>query len=1421
MCKRLALLLSMLLICSVGFCQTRYWVASSAGNWSDSNNWSVSNGGAGGASIPSTTDRVIFNSNGLGNCSIDLSLVEIEGLLIGNSYTSQLNIGTSTISINGNSQVEFNAGDIIASGPGSKININTSDDVLFTNNGGVFDCDFEIVSSRASFSGGVFNGKVKVTVSPIAALNGDGLNTFNDSLIVTNLGSSNFLTSRNNPDIYNGPIKLSNQGTGLIRMSFEGIGTEFNNNIIVESTGGGILFGEGEGSATLADGYSIFIGDQGFSQSDLRFEDFTQLGNTLVNINLDGTARLVIEDSEIGGELNVVAPRIQLRTSIFNSNVSLEKILSGNSDSHGGNIFHGDLSVENSGTSRTRFQLSAPDTCYGNAVFTNSGSHQFFLAMTPDNYFAGDLELINSASSSRHIYLANQVGSGVTVEGNTIGNNFSLNSGSHLYICTNGNGTFNGNLDITNNSEHNCQIFIANNQAGEVNINGQTRISNLGTSGNTQRIYFANNGSAILNGDFHVTNASNGSSSQIFINHTTSSSSAINGNIYLNSINANARGIYFGSSGGQTELGSGHTLNIGSGGYISGILELSNIRQIGNVAQNLILTGSSDLQLENCEFDGSCSFESPRIRFEQSTFHEISSIEKTGASDDSSFGNNIFDKSVTFTNSGTAQFRIAATNPDVYSENVTLINSGSSRVYFPYTSVGNVVSGDLTVINSSSIAGASPQIRISDSENSDLIVMGDVSIENNHTDGSSITYLGVNGDVVINGDLSILNNSNSSFSRMTSLLNETASLRVEGATIIENNSTAADSRMFINARGQAIFNGPVTALNNSGTNLSAMYFNHFPESLCEFNGDIVVECTAVNSDGIRFGEGQGFATLRDAQTISVGPNGFIAGDLRLRNFTQLGTSIQNINMGGLSRLYLYGSTFNGPINTASPRILIQENIFNETADLEKTGAFNDASLGLNTFNANVTFRNSGTSYFMTSNTQPNNYEADVTYIQTSTGIFHESHKTASTFAGDIYFDLTSTFNLANSSGRVVLDGTTAQSINDLGSSTVNFRRMTVSNVNGVDLNMPMRVSTELLFDQGELRTTNTNLLRINNDAIVNGASHSSYVNGPIVKYGNDAFEFPVGKNGLFRPISMTAPSSTAAQFRAEYFDTNPNDTYSASSKDPSIHHISSTEYWLLDRLATNNSVDVILSWEDPSSGEVSDLSDLLVCRWDGTKWTDHGNGSTTGSITNGTITSASAITSFSPFTLGSATIENPLPIELLSFEALLLNTNVELKWITSSEINNDYFEIERSDNGYDWVKIDFVDGAGNSNSNIFYRTIDYNPLPGINYYRLNQTDFDGTFSYSDVVSVHNFDEDQLFELYPNPTFSDVKLVLSKSDSAEQLRIYNSTGQIIHQQEIKSLKREHVIPFNSFKPGVYLVKVKIGGSWKTKRLIKSK
>lgn len=96
-----------------------------------------------------------------------------------------------------------------------------------------------------------------------------------------------------------------------------------------------------------------------------------------------------------------------------------------------------------------------------------------------------------------------------------------------------------------------------------------------------------------------------------------------------------------------------------------------------------------------------------------------------------------------------------------------------------------------------------------------------------------------------------------------------------------------------------------------------------------------------------------------------------------------------------------------------------------------------------------------------------------------------------------------------------------------------------------------------------------------------------------------------------------------------------------------------------------------------------------------------------------------------------------LPIELLYFNGVVCETGNRLYWSSSSENNNDYFNIEKTRDGIDWNSIVTIEGAGNSNNQLYYSFVDEDVESIINYYRLKQTDYDGKFKYSDIISIDN------------------------------------------------------------------------------------
>ena len=115
-----------------------------------------------------------------------------------------------------------------------------------------------------------------------------------------------------------------------------------------------------------------------------------------------------------------------------------------------------------------------------------------------------------------------------------------------------------------------------------------------------------------------------------------------------------------------------------------------------------------------------------------------------------------------------------------------------------------------------------------------------------------------------------------------------------------------------------------------------------------------------------------------------------------------------------------------------------------------------------------------------------------------------------------------------------------------------------------------------------------------------------------------------------------------------------------------------------------------------------------------------------------------------------------LPISLLSFSCNNKNDSIIINWKTASETNNDYFELQRSENGIQWNTIVKIVGNGNSTVITNYKYIDKSPNWGTSYYRLKQVDFDGKFSYShSISSTFTPNQKQEIKTYPNPAIKTI------------------------------------------------------------------
>ena len=139
----------------------------------------------------------------------------------------------------------------------------------------------------------------------------------------------------------------------------------------------------------------------------------------------------------------------------------------------------------------------------------------------------------------------------------------------------------------------------------------------------------------------------------------------------------------------------------------------------------------------------------------------------------------------------------------------------------------------------------------------------------------------------------------------------------------------------------------------------------------------------------------------------------------------------------------------------------------------------------------------------------------------------------------------------------------------------------------------------------------------------------------------------------------------------------------------------------------------------------------------------------------------------------------------MSFNATVNGRNVELQWQTATETNNNYFTVLRSYNGLDFYPIAQIQGAGNSNEVLSYSYTDNMPYDGLNYYKLRQTDFDGTEDYSHTLVIQAEHEIQYYIFYSKGT---IHIQLPQDSKEEyEIIIHNIHGHLLRSELISTSK----------------------------------
>lgn len=625
---------------------------------------------------------------------------------------------------------------------------------------------------------------------------------------------------------------------------------------------------------------------------------------------------------------------------------------------------------------------------------------------------------------------------------------------------------------------------------------------------------------------------------------------------------------------------------------------------------------------------------------------------------------------------------------------------------------------------------------------------------------------------------------------------------------------------FFNSNNTLNVGGNVTI---SGTSSVRLSYSSITSSI-NINGNYTQ-----SSGTFTIGDGSNTMNLKGNLTTS---GGSISGGFGTAKINFNGTTTQyfsSSNAGSFSSNVNIEVAQNSTLqlmSNMSPVGINSTNLFTVYGTLDM--ANNDIALNFGFSVASTGSLKTGTGAVTSSNGALNNFQTtsgSVLYIGSPNGI------NTTGALGNIKVDGKRTFNAGT---KYIYYGTTAQVTgNGLPSSIAD---LVINNSEGLTLSNNTTVTDTLFMTSGDLSNGNYTLTLSNSNT--NALSYTSgLIYGKFARAvlgGNPSYTFPVGNSGMNRKavINFSTQPSSAATLTLQYLPGNPGGSQVelTDAGNYRVNTYSQDGAWQINYTGPTNAVynlnltaDGITGVNTPSALRIINRTSSAV-NWGLSGTHSSGSSSPIKANRNGMTFSSSM-----QYTIGGNTVENPLdgtlPVELVSFVSSLANgKDVKLNWVTSTEINNAGFEIQRKDNNSDFVKIGYVKGNNNTNTNSHYSFADNNLTTGKYSYRLKQIDNNGNFEYfvlSNTVEIGAPSKFSLSQNYPNPFNPTTKINFTIATAGQvTLKIYDMTG-----KEIKTLVNEvknpgfYTLDFNgaNLSSGIYLYKISTGSYSETKKM----
>jgi hypothetical protein len=402
-------------------------------------------------------------------------------------------------------------------------------------------------------------------------------------------------------------------------------------------------------------------------------------------------------------------------------------------------------------------------------------------------------------------------------------------------------------------------------------------------------------------------------------------------------------------------------------------------------------------------------------------------------------------------------------------------------------------------------------------------------------------------------------------------------------------------------------------------------------------------------------------------------------------------------------------------------------------------------------------------------------------------------------------------------GTVVFAGTADQRIRHAG-GLQEFEHLTVNKSSGnlILWSTDLDVKGTVALVSGDI-VLGSNDLVVSGEDKISGGSASSYIQADgagmlEVAYGSASGigrSFPIGDNANYLPLFFRLSGATLAAGASMRFSVT-----SAAHPERGVSVSYLNRYYTFDATGFSGDIDYDIRYTYLEGDVVGIESELKAAKYDAAGWTGGTAGSpapkpwTNINTTSNTVTWEGA-TSFSDGTALDGNVI--LPVRLLDFAAeRIADGAVRIAWRTASEEQNDFFAVERSADGYTFAEIFRRAGAGDSSTPRSYEMVDRNPLEGPAYYRLKQTDYDGTTETFRAVYVAGIG-DHVPVVYPNPFSGQTLYVRTDGVDPEgtDIVVRDVTGRVMYTEVRRKDGYLEVHFCSPVSRGLYLLDVPMG------------